>query len=89
MFSLELDLYSFSRKLPGIIWTHLSFADENIFRHLSASQPDRPCMTDGIANAILFSEKAKHLAQLIFTALEIVADLVTAVMSLPFAPPSR
>jgi hypothetical protein len=57
----------FTKKRPGVIWTHLKYVPQEVFNHLSRSQGDRPCLFDRVSNATLFSERRNHLSQLVYS----------------------
>jgi hypothetical protein len=57
----------FSRLNPGLIWTHIEFISDEAFTQLSSTQNGRACLLDGIASAVLLSEKRNHLSQLLFS----------------------
>ena len=57
----------FTGARPGVIWTHISFSDDEWFRQLSKSEEGKVCLFDGIANRVLLSKKRDHLTQIVFT----------------------
>jgi hypothetical protein len=57
----------FTRRNPGVIWTHLNYISDQAFTLLSSSKDGRICLFDRIANAALLSEKRNHISQLVFS----------------------
>lgn len=57
----------FSRRNPGVIWTHINFIPKDAFSILSTTQNGKICFLDRIAEAALLSEKRCHLAQIVFS----------------------
>lgn len=57
----------FTGKRPGVLWTHISFSDDEWFRRLSNSEEGKVGLFDGIASRVLLSKKRDHLTQIVFT----------------------
>lgn len=57
----------FSRRNPGVIWTHVSFISKEIFMQLSSPQDGRTSFLDSVASRALLSGKRDHLSQLVFS----------------------
>lgn len=63
----EASREQFSRKTPGVIWTHVKFIPNEVFTRLCSPVDGHVGFFDRVANGTLLSEKRNHVSQLVFS----------------------